>query len=312
MKTFVNAFIGAFVLAFVLGTAADAVAQSAEAPVPTEREPDQGAMPEHGFAPPSDEEPPATGVGPAAGSAGNPTDPHAGVDQHTGTGGRGAEHGDAHADGHGDAHAVHPPVNWAGHIFTHYGKDAFGGPLGDGKMETPHGTVAHEEPMSAPFILMVANFAILLWLLIKFGGKAGSTAAAERHDQIKSALEEAATLRKQAADKLAEYEAKLKKSDEEIKAMVDAIRASAESDKARILEAAERSSQQMKKDAESRIAAEIELARTRLTREVTEAATAATEKILRDKLMPADQQSLVSNFIADLGNAKAGQPGDRR
>jgi F-type H+-transporting ATPase subunit b len=137
----------------------------------------------------------------------------------------------------------------------------------------------------------------------KWGRPAARTMAAERHDQIKTALEEAATLRDAAAAKLAEYEERLKKSDDEIKAMVDAIRASAESDKARILENAERASLQMKKDAETRIAAEIQNARAMLTREVTAAAATATEKLLRDKLMPSDQQKLVGSFITDLGTA---------
>lgn len=44
--------------------------------------------------------------------------------------------------------------------------------------------------------------------------------------------------------------------------------------------------------------------RASLTREVTDAAAAATEKILRDKLMPGDQTKLVTGFIADLGTTK--------
>jgi F0F1-type ATP synthase membrane subunit b/b' len=57
----------------------------------------------------------------------------------------------------------------------------------------------------------------------------------------------------------------------------------------------------MKKEAEARIAAEIEMARTQLTREVTIAATKATEELLRKKMVPGDQQKLVSTFISDLG-----------
>jgi F-type H+-transporting ATPase subunit b len=81
------------------------------------------------------------------------------------------------------------------------------------------------------------------------------------------------------------------------------MRADAEADKKRILEAAERQAAQMKRDAELRIAAEIETARAVLTREVTAAATAATEQILREKLTAADQQKLVGAFIGDLQGA---------
>jgi F0F1-type ATP synthase membrane subunit b/b' len=49
--------------------------------------------------------------------------------------------------------------------------------------------------------------------------------------------------------------------------------------------------------------AENEPARAALTREVTAAATAATEKILRDKVTAGDQQKLVASFIADIQGA---------
>ena len=64
----------------------------------------------------------------------------------------------------------------------------------------------------------------------------------------------------------------------------------------------EKQAAQMKRDADLRIAAEIELARTELGREVSAAASKATEKILRDKTTPDDQSKLVSTFISGIGN----------
>jgi len=216
-------------------------------------------------------------------------------------GATGEEHGPAGvADhgGHGD-----PSKHFNYFNFSYRGKDVVGGTYGDGKNfnpETGETAPGPEEPMSAPFVLMVVNFIILLALLAKFGGPSIRKLAAERHDQIKDALEEAATLRQQAADKLADYQKKLADADAEIARMVEGMRADAEADKARILENAEKQVAQMKRDAEARIAAEIELARASLTREVTAAAAAATEKLLREKMQPADQQKLVSSFIADV------------
>jgi F0F1-type ATP synthase membrane subunit b/b' len=82
--------------------------------------------------------------------------------------------------------------------------------------------------------------------------------------------------------------------------MVEGMRADAAADRKRILAAAEAQSAQMQKDAEQRIAAELELARAKLTREVAVAAIAATEKLLREKVTPADQQRLVAGFITDI------------
>src|SRR3954454_16650125 len=91
--------------------------------------------------------------------------------------------------------------------------------------------VIHEEKTaSPPFIFMLLNFAILLGLIACKGLPVSRQIAAERHDLIKTALDEAAKLRKQAADKLAEYEGKLKDADQQIKDLVNNMRADAEAD----------------------------------------------------------------------------------
>jgi F-type H+-transporting ATPase subunit b len=204
-----------------------------------------------------------------------------------------------------EAEAHHDPskhFNFLGSPGEHYGKDEFGGKLGDGQMVDPHTgeVVNEEEPMSPAFIYMVLNFAILVGLLAWKARPAVQKLAADRHDQIKVALDEAAKLRAQAAEKLAEYDSRLKAADAEISKLVEDMRVVAEADKKRILEAAERQAAQMKRDAEQRIAAEIETARAVLTREVTAAAAAATEQILREKMNPADQQKVVTTFITGV------------
>ena len=253
---------------------------------PAEQEGSGSARPDHGFAPPSDEPPPGTQPEPNTGNKDMP-----GVDQ------AGATEAAAHAGHHGD-----PTEHFNFFGFSYRGKDEYGGKFGDGQMVDPKtGAITkEEEPMSPPFVFMVLNFLLLMGLLVWKGGPIVRNLAAERHDQIKNALDEAAKLRQQAADKLAEYEGKLADADTQIKTLVDGMKKDAEADKARILENAERQAAQMKKDAETRIAAEIELARAQLTREVTAAAAAATEKLLREKMQPADQATLVGNFISNV------------
>ncbi len=257
------------------------------------------AMPDHGFAPPSDEGPPAPG---------------AESSEKDRVGKQAAGH-DPKGSGEEEAHDPTKHFNFGN--FSYRGKDEYGGKFGDGVMVDPatgetvkeDGHPAEEEPMSAPFVLMVLNFLILMGILVWKGGPVVSKLARDRHDEIKIALDEAAKLRKQAADKLAEYEARLKDADLEIKKLVEGMREDAESDKARILENAAKQAAQLQKEAEQRIAAEIELARASLTREVTAAATSATEKLLREQMMPADQQKLVATFITDV--RRAAQPKER-
>lgn len=185
--------------------------------------------------------------------------------------------------------------------FSYRGKDEYGGPFGDSVETDKQGHVLHEEePMSPPFVFMLINFGLLLVILAKWGAPAASKLAQDRHDQIKSALDEAAKLRDQAKAKLAEYETRIKDVDTEVAKLMAGIRADADADKARILEAARVAAEHMKRDAETRIAAEIELARAQLTREIAVAAAVATEKLLRDKTTAADQHGLVSTFIASI------------
>ena len=298
------AFVGAFILAFLAASllwgVADVFAQPAEQPTPTETEPKTpvGERPPYGYAPPSDDMDNGS-AGDTVRDAAHEAATHEDADEHAHAAGEvdasnaAAEHGAHHGD----------PTkhwNWFG---IHYGKDLAGGKLGDGvnlDPKTGKEVGGPEEPMSAPIVLMFLNFVALMALLLWKGKPAVQKLAAERHDQIKTALDEAAKLRKQAQDKLAEYESKLKDADAEIKKIVDGIRTDAEADKVRILANAEKQSAQMKRDAELRIAAEIDVARAMLTREVTVAASAATEKLLRAKMMPADQQKLVGAFIADV------------
>lgn len=216
----------------------------------------------------------------------------------------GIEHNEHGSGGHGHAEHHDPSLHYNFTNLNYRGKDEFGGPYGDNRQVSPDGQVFdEEEPMSAPFVFLVLNFVLLVIILVKYLWPAAGKLATERHDQIKNALDEAARLREQAKRKLAEYELRIKDVDREIKALVDGIRADAEADRARILDTAAAQAAQMKKDADQRIAAEIELARAQLTKEVTTAAAQAAEKLLKDKTTVDDQRKLVSSFISGISGA---------
>jgi F-type H+-transporting ATPase subunit b len=212
-------------------------------------------------------------------------------------------------DGHGGGHGHHDPSKHYNFFSLSYrNKDQAGGKMGDGLVgDVPASEHNAEEPMSAPFVLMLLNFGVLLVLLAKFGGPAARKMAETRSDEIKNALDEAAKLRKQAAAKLDEYNAKLSQSEAEMEAMLKGMRADAEADKARILAAADAQAAAVKRDAELRIAAEIQRARAELSREVALAAASAAEKLVREKINATDQASLVDGFIRDVEAAALGR-----
>ncbi len=203
--------------------------------------------------------------------------------------------------------------NWTDHL-SPFGSDSYknydakGGPMGDGVMRDEqgrilvdeHGKPLEEEPMSVPFVYFLLNFGVLLVLL---GWKAGPIArdmASKRSDEIKNALDEAARLRSEAQAKLDSYSSKLKAAEAEIDDMIKAMRDSAEAEKQRIIAAAEAQAAALKKEAEERIAAEIDRARHALQQEVVAAAAAVAEKVLREKTTPTDQSGLVDHFIRGI------------
>ncbi len=206
---------------------------------------------------------------------------------------------DAHATAEDGAHGHHKDPTKTFNFFhlNYWGKDRYAGKYGD-NVEGPDN--APEEKMSAPFVLMVVNFGLLLILLTKLGGPAVNKMAQERSDQIKVALDEATALRNKAAAKLAEYESRLADADAEISRMVDGMRSDAATEKQRIIDAAAAVAAAMERDAELRIAAEIERARQELRNEVTAAAVAAAEKVLAQKTSAADQTKLFEQFIGDM------------
>ena len=211
----------------------------------------------------------------------------------------------------GEGHAAHgghgDPTKLFNFFSLHYGKDQYGGKFGDGVQGPKGAEQPGEEPMSGPFAFMLINFGILLVLLGKFGAPAARKMAETRSDTIKSALDEAAKLRKAASDKLDEYSAKLKAAEAEMATMLTNMRADAETEKQRIMAAAEAQAAQVKRDADLRIAAEIERARTELAREVAVAAAAVAEKLMREKTTGTDHAAMVETFVKDVESAARGK-----
>lgn len=196
-----------------------------------------------------------------------------------------AGHREDHAGAGHDDPSAH--FNWVD--FGYGSKDINGGPLEDG-----------DEPMSPPFIMMLFNFGVVVTILMWKVRPAIRRYTAKRHDTIKSALEEASLLREQARAKLEEYTSQLARAEKEIEQMVTDIRQGAEAEKQRILADAEAQARALTRDAEQRIAAEIERARAGLEREVVAAAIAVAERLIREQATRSDHTQLADSFIQDI------------
>ncbi len=221
--------------------------------------------------------------------------------------------GDSHSHGAGDSHSHGADAD---HSHAAAGHGGHGDPsahfnwfdLGYASKDINGGTYEEgEEHMSPPFVLMLANVAIVLFILMWKVRPLIQQYVRKRHTSIKEALEEAARLREEAQQRLDDYNTKIDAAEKEIDDMVAKIRASAEAEKVRIVAEAEAQAEAMKKDAEQRIAAEIEGARASLEREVVAAAVMAAEILVRDKATAADQVKIVDSFISDLKGQARGE-----
>ncbi len=204
----------------------------------------------------------------------------------------GHEGGEGEAEG--EHHAPKNPVQNFANI--HYSdKDTHGG-----KYEPEKG----DHKMPAPFLAALFNFAIVAFLVGKYGAPAISKMVRDRHDEVAKLLEESQRLREEAKAKLDEYSRKVASLDHEIAKLVEGIRAEAEHDKQRILTEAARTAERMKKEAEQTIAAEIGRVRQQLEREVTLTAIAVAEKLFTEKTTDADHRKLNEQFIGELASAR--------
>jgi F-type H+-transporting ATPase subunit b len=214
--------------------------------------------------------------------------------------GHGHSHGgDSHSHGdeggHGDEAAAHgeghgggaPIINWTDLGFGD--KNEVGEPIEKG------GT-----PMAPPLLFALLNFAIFAGILYWKAGPALSKFLANRHEQIKSALEEGAKLQEEAKEKLKEYSARIADADAEVNALIAQIKKDAEAEREKLIGDAKDQAKRMQEDAEARIESEFAAARRELEREVVAKAVEVASTMLAEKSSSADQGTLFSAFITDL------------
>jgi F-type H+-transporting ATPase subunit b len=158
--------------------------------------------------------------------------------------------------------------------------------------------------------LQLLNFGVLVFILVKFGGGAINKALGARHEQLKADLAAAAALRAAAEAKLITQEKRLDSLEQEIAAMRGAVKAEAESEKARLIAAAEERAARVKTETAFLIEQQVREADQRLRRESADAALKIAEEILRRSIGAADQQRLLDTFIGDVAvDEAAGPPG---
>lgn len=156
---------------------------------------------------------------------------------------------------------------------------------------------------NGPLFFALLNFVLLCYLLLRFTKKPISEYLANRHDTIKRDLEQAATLRQQAREKLAQVGTRLGKIDDEIAEIKAGVAQDAEREKERIIAKANDEAARIIKQAESTMEREIRRARRRLEAGAVEAALGTAEKLLKENLNAADRKRINDAYVAQIGDS---------
>jgi F-type H+-transporting ATPase subunit b len=205
-------------------------------------------------------------------------------------------------DAHGDkAHAEHGlgQINWMNGFIGESEKAHPSSPW-EPTLFRPKGT---PPPMGAMFI----NTAILFYLLGRYGAPKVSQALKKRKLTIMQGMDEAARMKEDAAERLADYEAKLERIDEEIERVKREMREAGELERTRILAEAKEKRARMEREAQLLIEQELKAARELLLRETVQSAVTSAEEVLSRQVTTSDHQRLADEYVKGLGAALGGR-----
>jgi len=199
---------------------------------------------------------------------------------------------------------------------------------GDHGAEAPHGDglageaeaypeAVHHEPVgvidvltSRSFLATVINFAIFVFLLVRYAGGPIGRFFQGRSSEVAQELEEAKRLTEEANAKKAEYEERLAKLDRELDDLKAEMVRSGEKERDRMVAEAKERAERMRRDAEFAIDQRVRALRAELTRDTVQAALAKATAILEAQMTTDDQTRLADAYLETLSSKASEAFGD--
>ncbi len=168
-----------------------------------------------------------------------------------------------------------------------------------GSSEGEHGAKEEHEAKGwvATDTYRIMNFAVLAGGLFYLLRKPVSKALGDRINGIKEHLSELEAKKKDAEEKLAEYNKKLTKLDQEAEKLVEEYIRQGNEAKARILKEAESAAEKLEAQARRNIEQEFKSAKLKLQEEILERALVKAEEIVKSKITTKDQDRLIDEYI---------------
>lgn len=147
----------------------------------------------------------------------------------------------------------------------------------------------------------VINFVALMIILVKFGAKPIGSALAGRQQKIRDELAELEARKAEAETSYREFEAKLSTVEKDIDRIVEKAIAQAEVEKTKIIEKAEQSAEDIKRQAQLAIQNEIMVARRTLKNDVADQAAVMAEELIIKNLTSDDQVKIIEEYLDKVG-----------
>ncbi|MCF6290253.1 MAG: F0F1 ATP synthase subunit B [Desulfobacterales bacterium] len=168
--------------------------------------------------------------------------------------------------------------------------------------EGAHGGVSSEKLWD--LLWRTLNFAVLVFILVKFGAKPIASALRNRRASITDQFADLEAKRTEADRAYREFEEKLATIDQDINEIIENAKARGEAEKERILEDAKRTAADIKRQAEMAVQHELALAKLNLREEVANQAVLMAEELLKQNLRQDDQVKLIENYLEKVGTVQ--------
>lgn len=147
----------------------------------------------------------------------------------------------------------------------------------------------------------ILNFAVLIFILVKFLAKPIATSLGGRRQEIKDELEAMQEKRDEAEQTYKAFELRLAGMEDELTELVNKAKAMAEEEKTRILAEAEAAAKDIQRQAEASVQGTLAQAKTSLQTEIAEQAVVMAEELIVKNLTPEDQVAITEQYLERVG-----------
>ena len=152
----------------------------------------------------------------------------------------------------------------------------------------------------------VIDFLVLIGVIVWFARKPIRNFVTSRRERIVSEMEEAQALRKEAMEKLNDYEQRLEHIETEIQEILENAQKAGEEERKRILVEATTTAEQIRTDAKTRLEQEGRKLRLALQEQLVDMAVSAAQKGLKTQLTGGHQDQFVDDYIDQVQHVEGG------